>query len=167
VRRGLLAGGLVFAALVAAGAVSGHRAIAMPADAGKYRVLLPRSVDGSPLDATSEDAVQLRSSVWGSGDLGRFPGAVPVTALYDQQGQSWLYVWGAYGKLADPSGELSAFWNNFDALPFGLSGGPTWRRRPDRAAATCSARTTRRRAPGRTTAASSWSACHLPAISPG
>jgi len=96
----------------------------MPADAGKYRVLLPRSVDGSPLDATSEDAVQLRSSVWGSGDLGRFPGAVPVTALYDQQGQSWLYVWGAYGKLADPSGELSAFWNNFDALPFGLSGGP-------------------------------------------
>lgn len=49
---------------------------------------------------------------------------MPVTALYDQQGQSWLYVWGAYGKLADPSGELSAFWNNFDALPFGLSGGP-------------------------------------------
>jgi Zn-dependent protease with chaperone function len=124
VRRGLLAGALVFAALVAASAVSGHRAIAMPADAGKYRVLLPRSVDGSPLDATSEDAIQLRSAVWGSGDLGRFPGAVPVTALYDQQGQSWLYVWGAYGKLADPSGELSAFWNKSDALPFGLSGGP-------------------------------------------
>lgn len=124
VRRGLLAGGLVFAALIAAGEVSGHQAIAMPADAGKYRVLLPRSVDGAPLDATSTDAVQLRSSVWGSGDLGRFPGAVPVTAVYDQQGQSWLYVWGAYGKLADPSGELSAFWNKFDALPFGLSGGP-------------------------------------------
>jgi Zn-dependent protease with chaperone function len=122
VRRGLLVGALVFAALVAAGEVSGHRAIAMPADAGKYRVLLPRSVDGSPLDATSKDAVQLRSSVWGSGDLGRFPGAVPVTAVYDQQGQSWLYVWGAYGKLADPSGELSAFWNKFDALPFGLTG---------------------------------------------
>jgi Zn-dependent protease with chaperone function len=122
VRRGLLAGALVFAALVAAGELSGHRAIAMPADAGKYRVLLPRSVDGSSLDGTSKDAVQLRSSVWGSGDLGRFPGAVPVTAVYDQQGQSWLYVWGAYGKLADPSGELSAFWNKFDALPFGLTG---------------------------------------------
>ena len=124
VRRGLLVGALVIAALVAAGTVSGHQAIAMPADAGKYRVLLPRSVDAAPLDATSEDAVQLRSAVWGSGDLGRFPGAVPVTAVYDQQGQSWLYVWGAYGKLADPSSELSAFWNKFDALPFGLGGDP-------------------------------------------
>jgi hypothetical protein len=24
-------------------------------------------------------------------------------------------VWGAYGKLADPSGEVSAFWNKFGA----------------------------------------------------
>jgi Zn-dependent protease with chaperone function len=117
VRRGLLAGVLVLGALIAVGAASGHRAaITMPADAGKYRVLVPRSVDGSPLDTTSTDAVHLRSLVWGDGDLERFPGAVSVTAIYDQQGQSWLYVWGAYGKLADPSGELSAFWNKSDPI---------------------------------------------------
>jgi len=118
VRRGLLAAALVFAALVAVGVAAGHGAgaIAMPADAGRYRLLLPRSVDGSPLDTRSTDAVHLRSEVWGQGDLQRFPGAVPVTAVYDQQGQSWLYVWGAYGKLADPSGELSAFWNKSDPV---------------------------------------------------
>jgi hypothetical protein len=99
----------------------------MPADAGKYRVLPPRSIAAAllptetaaaPLDTTSADAVHLRAtSVWGSGDLTRFPGAVPVTALYDEEGSSWLYVWGAYGKLADPAGELSAFWSKLVAGP--------------------------------------------------
>jgi Zn-dependent protease with chaperone function len=124
VRRRLLAGVLVLAAVVAVGAASEHRAIPMPADAGKYRMLLPRSLDKAPLDTTSTDAVQLRSSVWGIGYLTRFPGAVPVTAVYDQDGQPWLSVWGAYGKLADPSGELSAFWNKFGTLPFGVNAGP-------------------------------------------
>jgi hypothetical protein len=32
-------------------------------------------------------------------------------------------VWGAYGRLADPSGELSAFWNKFEVLPFGGNSG--------------------------------------------
>jgi hypothetical protein len=121
--RRVLACWLVLGAAVAAIAAADVWAIRMPADAGKYRLLLPRSFDTAPLNTTSTDAVQLRSSVWGSGDLGRFPGAVPVTAVYDQNGQSWLYVWGAYGKLADPSGELSAFWNKFDAAPLGLTVG--------------------------------------------
>jgi STE24 endopeptidase len=121
VGRRLLAGVLVLGAAVAAIAAADYRAIPMPADAGKYRVLLPRSLDAAPLNTTSADAVRLRSSVWGTGDLGRFPGAVPVTAVYDQDGQSWLYVWGAYGKLADPSSELSAFWNKFYGTPLGIS----------------------------------------------
>jgi Zn-dependent protease with chaperone function len=124
VRRRLLTGVLVLGAAGAAIAVSGHRAIAMPADAGKYLVVLPRHVDTAPLDTTSTDAVQLRSSVWGSRYLTRFPDAAPVTAVYDEEGQSWLYVWGAYGKLADPSGELSAFWTKFDAGPLGAVGSP-------------------------------------------
>jgi Zn-dependent protease with chaperone function len=124
VRRRLLTGALVLGAAVAAIAVSGHRAIAMPADAGKYRVVLPPHVATAPLDTASTDAVQLRSVVWGSGYLARFPDAVPVTAVYDEEGQSWLYVWGAYGKLADPSGELSAFWKKFDAGPLGAVGFP-------------------------------------------
>jgi len=125
VRSGLLACVLVLGAaagiatVAASGAsdhrVSDHRVIAVPAEMGKYRVLLPRQVGGAPLDTTSTDAAHLRSSVWGAGDLGRFPGAAPVTAVYDEEGTSWLYVWGAYGKLADPSGELSAFWNKFGA----------------------------------------------------
>ncbi len=134
VRRGLLVGALVLCAAVVAieaMAASGkpdhqvfdHQVVAVPAEMGKYRVLLPRHVDMAPLDTTSADAVHLRSSVWGAGDLGRFPDATQVTAVYDEQGSSWLYVWGAYGKLADPSGELSAFWNKFGALmPFGLGG---------------------------------------------
>jgi Zn-dependent protease with chaperone function len=126
-RRRLLTGVLVLAAVIAVGTVPDHRAIAMPADAGKYRVALPPDVDTAPLDTTdsdtaqldrtSADAAQVRSSVWGSGDIGRFAGAVPVTAVYDQDGGSFLYVWGAYGKLADPSGELSAFWGKFDPFP--------------------------------------------------
>jgi Zn-dependent protease with chaperone function len=123
--RSVLAGVLVLSAVVAIGAASGHsghRVIAMPSDAGKYRVLLPRSFDTAPLEAASADA-KLRSSVWDSGDLTRFPGAVPVAGIYDQYGQLW-YVWGAYGKLADPSGELSAFWNKFQGFPDAESAGP-------------------------------------------
>ena len=123
--RWLLVGLLVLGAVVAVGAVPDHRVIAMPADAGKYQVLLPRSLDGATAEVASTDAAaQLRSSVWGSGDLTRFPGAVPVTAVYDQDGQPWLYVWGAYGKLADPAGELSAFWNKFQSLPDAEPAGP-------------------------------------------
>jgi Zn-dependent protease with chaperone function len=122
--RRLLACVLVLGAAVAAIAAADYRAIPMPADAGKYRVLLPRSLDKGQLtlNTTSADAVRLRSSVWGSGALGRFPDAVPVTAVYDQYGQSPLYVWGAYGKLPDPSRELTAFWNNFyGTFPLGIS----------------------------------------------
>jgi len=127
VRRGLPVAALVFsaaavaiAAAFAIAAVTGsgssdHRVIAVAAEMGKYRVLLPRQVSGAPLDTTSTDAAHLRSSVWGAGDLRRFPDAAPVTGVYDETGTSWLYVWGAYGKLADPSGELSAFWNKFGA----------------------------------------------------
>ena len=119
VRRRLLTGVLVLGAVLALVEVSAHRVIAMPADAGKYQLLLPRSLDGARLDTTSADAVHLRSSAWGSGYLVHFTGAVPVTAVYDQDGQTWLYVWGAYGKLANPSGELSAFWNKLNSGPFG------------------------------------------------
>jgi hypothetical protein len=121
--RWLLGGVLVVGALVAVGATSDHRmqaAIVMPSDAGRYRVVLPRELDAAPLDTTS--TVQLRSSVWGVGYLERFPDAVPVTAVYDMEGESWIYVWGAYGKLADPVGELSAFWNKFNASPLGYIG---------------------------------------------
>jgi Zn-dependent protease with chaperone function len=119
--RSVLAGVLVLSAVVAIGAASGHsghRVIAMPSDAGKYRVLLPRSFDTAPMETAA--AKQLRSSVWGSGDLTRFPGAVPVAAVYDQDGETWFYAWGAYGKLADPSGELSAFWNKVNAASGGF-----------------------------------------------
>ncbi len=124
-RRGPLTGVLLRG--IAVDMVRDAEVIAMPADAGKYRVALPRDVDTAPLDTTdsdtaqldrtSADAAQVRSSVWGSGDIGRFAGAVPVTAVYDQDGGSFLYMWGAYGKLADPSGELSAFWGKFDPFP--------------------------------------------------
>ncbi len=125
--RWILAGVLVLIAVEAIGAASrhfDHQVIPMPSDAGKYRVLLPRSFDTAPMETA--DAKQLRSSVWGSGDLTRFPGAVPVAAVYDQDGSLWLYVWGAYGKLADPSGELSAFWNKSDAVsdPYGFDVAP-------------------------------------------
>jgi STE24 endopeptidase len=123
--RWLLVGVLVLGAVVAVGAVADHgvhRVIVMPADAGRYRVLLPRNFDTAPLDTT--DTAQLRSSVWGSGDLTRFPGAVPVAAVYYQDGQLWFYAWGAYGKLADPSGELSAFWNKFPSFPDAEPTGP-------------------------------------------
>jgi Zn-dependent protease with chaperone function len=123
--RWLLAGVLVLGAVVAVGAVPDHgvhRVIVMPADAGRYQVLLPRNFDTAPLDTT--DTAQLRSSVWGSGDLTRFPGAVPVAAVYYQDGQLWFYAWGAYGKLADPSGELSAFWNKFPSFPDAEPTGP-------------------------------------------
>jgi Zn-dependent protease with chaperone function len=128
--RWLLGGVLVVGALAAVGATSDHgiqasdhriqRAIVMPSDAGRYRVVLPRELDAAPLDTTS--TVQLRSSVWGNGYLERFPAAVPVAAVYDMEGESWIYVWGAYGKLADPVGELSAFWNKFNASPLGYIG---------------------------------------------
>jgi len=42
--------------------------------------------------------------------------AAPVTAIYVRGGQPWLYVWGVYGKLADPAGALSAFWNRSAGL---------------------------------------------------
>jgi Zn-dependent protease with chaperone function len=137
VARGLLAGVLVLVAAVVAIAVAtasgsfDHRVIAVSAAMGKYRVVLPRHVGAAPLDTVSTDAAQLRSSVWGAGDISRFPGAAPVTAVYDEEDISWLYVWGAYGKLADPSEELSAFWNKYsfgmnvypDAEPAGPLGG--------------------------------------------
>lgn len=132
IRRRLLAGVLVLGAVTAAIAASDHRVsvasdhrvIAMPVNAGRYRVQLPRDFDSAQLDTTSADAVHLWSAFWSSGDLNRFPGAAPVTAIYDEQGNTWLYVWGADGKLADPAGELSAFWSKFEALPFGGSTGP-------------------------------------------
>jgi hypothetical protein len=112
---------VVAIAAVTANGSFDQRPIAVSAAMGKYRVLLPRHVGAAPLDTASTDAAQLRSSVWGAGDLSRFPGAAPVTAIYDEEDISWLYVWGAYGKLADPSGELSAFWNKYS---FGMSVSP-------------------------------------------
>jgi len=113
---GLLTAVLVVGLAVAAIVVFVYRAT--PADVGKYRLVLPRSVDGGPLDTTSKDAAHLRAtSVFGTGYLSRFTDAVPVTAVYDWDGQSWLYVWGAYGKIADPAGELTAFWDKYSTLP--------------------------------------------------
>jgi hypothetical protein len=116
----LVAAVVAIAVLTASGSFD-HPVIAVSAAMGKYRVLLPRHVGAAPVDTVSTDAAQLRSSVWGAGDISRFPGAAPVTAVYDEEDISWLYVWGAYGKLADPSGELSAFWNKYS---FGMSVSP-------------------------------------------
>jgi len=78
-----------------------------PANLGWYRVLPPSRFEGGVLSGTSQ------SSAWSAG-IRLFSDAVPVSVVYDESGQPWLYMWGAYGKLGDPSGELAAFWQAAD-----------------------------------------------------
>lgn len=80
-----------------------------PPNLGAYRVVPPPRFGNGVLTS------HLGSSVWRYG-IERFGGAVPVEAVYDQGGQPWLYVWGAEGRLTDPSGALAAFWKASDPL---------------------------------------------------
>lgn len=107
-RRLSVLAGLVIAVAVGVFAYSYARAGGPPPNLGAYRVVPPPLFEGGRLSA----APGLRSAVWSDG-IKRFPGATPVAAVYDQDGQPMLYVWGAEGKLADPAGELAAFWRAF------------------------------------------------------
>jgi hypothetical protein len=93
------------------------RAGGPPPNPGAYRVVPPPQFEGARLSAATGPG----SAVWSDG-IKRFPGATPVTAVYDQDGQPWLYAWGAEGKLTDPAGELAAFWQAWDPLaaPMGI-----------------------------------------------
>jgi len=87
---------------------------APPEHLGWYRVVPPSRFDGGVRTGPPGSG----TAVWSSG-VRRFSGAVPVNVVYDKDGQPWLYMWGAYGDLGDPAGELSAFWqatNPFSAL---------------------------------------------------
>jgi STE24 endopeptidase len=93
-------------------------AAAPPQHLGWYRVVAPAHFDGGVFSGSSGAP----SSVWSAG-ITKFSGAVPVNVVYNQQGQPWLYMWGAYGDLANPSGELSAFWHATDVFStLGISG---------------------------------------------
>jgi hypothetical protein len=110
-RRLLVLAGLVIAVAIGVFAYSYARAGGPPPNLGAYRVVPPPLFEGARLSA----ATGPRSAVWSDG-IKRFPRATPVTAVYDQDGKPVLYVWGAEGKLADPAGELAAFWQAFDPL---------------------------------------------------
>jgi Zn-dependent protease with chaperone function len=86
-------------------------AVAAPQHLGWYRIMPPARFDGGAFSGSSGS----QSSVWSAG-ITKFSGAVPVNVVYNQQGQPWLYMWGAYGDLANPSGELSAFWQATDVF---------------------------------------------------
>ena len=111
VLAGLVLAGLVIAVAIGAFAYSYPRAGGPPPNVGAYRVVPPSLFEGDRLSATTGP----RSAVWSDG-IKRFPRATPVTAVYDQDGKPVLYVWGAEGKLADPAGELKAFWQAFNPL---------------------------------------------------
>lgn len=118
-RRLSVLAGLVIAVAIGVFAYSYARAGGPPPNLGAYRVVASPLFEGARLSATTGP----RSAVWSDG-IKRFPGGTPVIAVYDQGGQPALYVWGAEGKLADPAGELAAFWRAFNApaaqlnLPF-------------------------------------------------
>jgi hypothetical protein len=78
-----------------------------PANLGWYQVLPPSRFEGGVLSGPSQ------SRVWSAG-ISRFSGAVPVSVVYSESGQPWLYAWGAYGKLTNPAAELAAFWQASD-----------------------------------------------------
>lgn len=93
-------------------------AAAAPPHLGWYRVVPPAHFDGGVLSGSSGTP----SSGWNTG-ITMFSGAVPVNVVYNQHGQPWLYMWGAYGDLSNPSGELSTFWQATGAFTtLGLSG---------------------------------------------
>ncbi len=102
----------------------GAHAAGPPPNPGAYRVVPPPMFEGARLSA----ATGPRSAVWSDG-ITRFPGATPVTAVYDKDGKPWLYAWGAEGKLVHPGVELATLWQAFDPdaaannLP-GLPGDP-------------------------------------------
>jgi Zn-dependent protease with chaperone function len=87
-----------------------------PATMGWYKVLPPSRFEGAVFSGTSQ------SSVWSAG-IARFSDAVPVSVVYNQSGQPWLYMWGAYGNLANPAAELAAFWQASD--PFAEYANPS------------------------------------------
>jgi hypothetical protein len=110
-RRVAVLAGLVIAVAIGVFAYNHARAGGPPPNLGAYRIVPPPLFEGARLSA----AARSRSAVWSDG-IKRFPAATPVTAVYDQDGQPMLYVWGAEGKLADPAGELEAFWQAFNPL---------------------------------------------------
>jgi hypothetical protein len=116
-RRLVVLAGLVIVVAVGVSASLVARAGGPPPDQGAYRVVPPPLFEGARLSAATGPG----SAVWSDG-IKRFPGAAPVTAVYDQHGKPWLYAWGAEGKLADPAGELAAFWQASDPLagPMGV-----------------------------------------------
>jgi hypothetical protein len=107
--RPVVLGGLVIAVAAGVSALVFASAGGPPPNLGAYRVVPPPQFEGARLSAATGPG----SAVWSDG-IKRFPGATPVTAVYDQDGQPWLYAWGAEGKLADPAGELTAFWQAWD-----------------------------------------------------
>jgi hypothetical protein len=112
-RRPAVLAGLVIAVGVFASlfAYNYARGGGPPPNPGAYRVVPPPLFQGARLSA----ATGPRSAVWSDG-IKRFPGATPVVSVYDKDGKPWLYAWGAEGKLADPAGELAAFWQADDPL---------------------------------------------------
>jgi hypothetical protein len=110
-RRLAVLAGLVIAVAVGVVALLFAGAGGPPPNPGAYRVVPPPLFQGARLSAATGPP----SAVWSDG-IERFPGATPVTAVYDKDGKPWLYAWGAEGKLADPAGELTAFWQASDPL---------------------------------------------------
>ncbi len=85
---GVIASLAVIALAVGTFTLSAAVASSPPANLGWYRVVPPSRFNGDVLSGARLGG----SSVWSDG-IGRFQGAVAVTAVYDRDGQPLLYVW--------------------------------------------------------------------------
>lgn len=102
---------MVIALAVGTFTLSAAIASSPPANLGWYRVIPPPRFDGDVLSGAPGGG----SPVWSDG-IWRFPGAVPVTAVYGHDSQPLLYVRGAEGDLLNPAGELAEFWKTTNPL---------------------------------------------------